>query len=118
MTDPWRELLVLGVPVSGLVGTVLGARISSRANLRAKVAETEAQKLATRAQEKANTSSAQDQLIEQLQQELERYRVRTDQRLDALEAENRGYRAFIGVQRDHMAEHGIPLPPWPDGLPR
>lgn len=57
-------------------------------------------------------------LIDQLQEELARYRDKTDRRLDHLEAENRGYRAFIGVQRDHMAEHGIPLPPWPDGLPR
>lgn len=63
-------------------------------------------------------TSAQDKLIDQLQEELGRYRDSTDKRLDRLEAENRGYRAFIGVQRDHMAAHGIPLPDWPDGLPR
>lgn len=63
-------------------------------------------------------TSAQDKLIDQLQEELGRYRERTDKRLDSLEADNRGYRAFIGVQRDHMAAHGIPLPDWPDGLPR
>lgn len=63
-------------------------------------------------------TSAQDKLIDQLQEELGRYRERTDKRLDSLEAENRGYRAFIGIQRDHMAAHGIPLPDWPEGLPR
>jgi hypothetical protein len=57
-------------------------------------------------------------MIDQLQEELARYRKATDARLDRLEAENRGYRAFIGVQRDHMAQHGIPLPDWPEGLPR
>lgn len=64
-------------------------------------------------------------LIDQLQEELHRYRELNDARVANLEAqvqllerENRGYRAFIGVQRDHMAAHGIPLPPWPEGLPR
>lgn len=67
---------------------------------------------------KASAKTAEHAMIDQLQEELKRYRERTDKRLDSLELENRGYRAFIGVQRDHMAEHGIPLPPWPDGLPR
>lgn len=67
---------------------------------------------------KANVNTAQNQLIDQLQEELHRYRDKTDARLEVLEKENRGYRAFIGLQRDHMAEHGIPLPPWPEGLPR
>lgn len=62
--------------------------------------------------------AAQNQLIDQLQAELERFREATDRRLERLERENMGYRAFIGVQRDHMAEHGIPLPPWPKDLPR
>lgn len=80
---------------------------------------------ATQAQVKATEDSAQDKLIDQLQEELTRYRDDNDKRVERLEnevrelhLENRGYRAFIGVQRDHMAEHGIPLPPWPDGLPR
>lgn len=61
---------------------------------------------------------AQNLFIDQLQDELDRFRTATDRRLERLERENMGYRAFIGVQRDWMAEHGIPLPPWPDGLPR
>jgi len=67
---------------------------------------------------RANKTSAEHQMIDQLQDELKRYRDATDLRLDRLEAENRGYRAFIGVQRDHMAAHGVPLPDWPAGLPR
>lgn len=74
--------------------------------------------LETRVAQHAGDSGAQDKLIDQLQEELTRYRERTDERLDNLEAENRGYRAFIGIQRDHMAAHNIPLPPWPEGLPR
>lgn len=85
------------------VGHVLAARASAR-------------EAAVKA--KASESTAEHKLIDQLQEELARYRTRTDARLDHLEAENRGYRAFIGIQRDHMAEHGIPLPPWPEGLPR
>lgn len=96
------------------IGAVVGAPLGVLAAwlaLRGKLAET---KVAATTQ----ADSAQDRLIDQLQQELERYRERTDKRLDQLELENRGYRAFIGVQRDHMAEHGIPLPPWPADLPR
>lgn len=74
--------------------------------------------LASRTAARAHKTTAEHQMIDQLQEELTRYRDRTDKRLDALELENRGYRAFIGVQRDHMAAHGIPLPPWPEGLPR
>ena len=73
----------------------------------------------------AATDTAQDKLIDQLQEELKRYRDDNDRRVEkledqvaALQHENRGYRAFIGIQRDHMAEHGVPLPPWPEGLPR
>lgn len=75
-------------------------------------------RFADRKSRRETASTAQNQLIDQLQEELKRYRERTDQRLDVLEAENRGYRAFIGIQRDVMAEHGVPLPPWPDHLPR
>ncbi|MBN7792442.1 hypothetical protein [Microbacterium esteraromaticum] len=74
--------------------------------------------LASRTAARQHKTTAEHQMIDQLQEELGRYRERTDHRLDLLEAENRGYRAFIGLQRDHMAEHGIPLPPWPEGLPR
>ncbi|WP_424937521.1 MULTISPECIES: hypothetical protein [Bacteria] len=74
--------------------------------------------LASRSAARAHKTTAEHQMIDQLQEELARYRERTDKRLDALETENRSYRAFIGVQRDHMAAHGIPLPPWPEGLPR
>lgn len=74
--------------------------------------------LASRTAARAHKTTAEHQMIDQLQEELSRYRERTDKRLDALESENRAYRSFIGVQRDHMAEHGIPLPPWPEGLPR
>lgn len=74
--------------------------------------------LASRTAARVHKTTSEHQLIDQLQEELKRYRDATDKRLDALESENRGYRTFIGVQRDHMAAHGIPLPPWPDGLPR
>lgn len=91
------------VALVGLVGAVIGHRVADRKSRRdTEVAET----------------SAQERLIDQLQEELKRYRERTDKRLDQLEADNRRYRAFIGIQRDHMAAHGIPLPEWPEGLPR
>lgn len=100
-------LLTLAGVVLTATGVVVGHIIADRKSKReakvdAVVAET----------------SAQDKLIDQLQEELKRYRERTDARLDTLEDENRGYRAFIGIQRDHMAAHGIPLPDWPEGLPR
>lgn len=74
--------------------------------------------LASRAAAREHKTTSEHQLIDQLQEELTRYRDATDKRLDVLEVENRGYRAFIGVQRDHMAAHNIPLPPWPEGLSR
>lgn len=111
-------LAAVVVPVAGLIGTVVGAKLNARATVKAAAAT-------AGAQVKASEDSAQDRLIDQLQEELKRYRDENDKRVERLEArveslteENRGYRAFIGVQRDHMAEHGIPLPPWPDGLPR
>lgn len=88
-------------------GAWLGHILSSREQKRAALITAEANKI-----------SAEHLLINQLQEELERYRKLTDDRLDRLETENRGYRAFIGVQRDHMAAHKIPLPDWPSGLPR
>ncbi|WP_152545387.1 hypothetical protein [Microbacterium sp. CH12i] len=95
------------VALAGLVGAVIGHRVADRKSKRdTKVAVVVAE------------TSGQDKLIDQLQEELKRYRDATDKRLDHLEDENRGYRAFIGIQRDHMAAHGIPLPDWPEGLPR
>lgn len=104
-------LLALSVPLASLVGAVVGAKIRARTEKRNAA-------IAAQAQVEVAELSASGQLIESLQQELERYRLRTDKRLDELEVLVRGYRAFISVQRDHMSEHQIPLPPWPDGLPR
>lgn len=112
MTEPVL-IAVIGAAalIAGAGGTALGAWLSGRAQLKGVTATAEAAV-------KTSEDTAQDKLINNLQEELERYRVRTDKRLDELEEQVRGYRAFIGVQRDHMAEHKIPLPPWPDGLPR
>lgn len=74
--------------------------------------------LTSRSAKRAQVAQGEHWLVTQLREELSRYRERTDARLDLLEAENRGYRAFIGIQRDHMAAHNIPLPDWPEGLPR
>jgi hypothetical protein len=100
-------ILALGGVALTTTGVVIGAVISGRV-----------QKRAAKVQADANAHVAKNDLTDQLQEELARYREATDKRLDRLEEENRGYRAFIGVQRDHMAAHGIPLPPWPEGLPR
>lgn len=101
-------VIVAIIGAAGLLfGALVGHRVADRRSRR------DAQVAAATVE-----STSQNQLIDQLQEELARYRERTDARLDTLEAENRGYRAFIGIQRDHMAEHNIPLPPWPEGLPR
>ncbi len=92
----WIAILSIAVPFTGLIGTIVGAKLKRKTDI----------------------DTAQDRLVDQLQEELTRYRERTDKRLDELEHLVRGYRGFIGVQRDHMAEHGIPLPPWPSDLPR
>lgn len=107
----WLAVVGLGLPAAGLLGTIIGARINAKSSAKV-AAETASVEL------KAHEDTAQDKLINNLQEELERYRVRTDKRLDELENLVSGYRGFIGVQRDHMAEHGTPLPPWPDDLPR
>jgi pyruvate/2-oxoglutarate dehydrogenase complex dihydrolipoamide acyltransferase (E2) component len=109
------------VPVGAIIGALGGYWAAERKSRReAAVAEANAVAAASTAE-----TTAQDRLIDQLQEELGRYRDENDQRVNRLEAkvdvlteENRGYRAFIGVQRDHMAAHGIPLPDWPEGLPR
>jgi len=110
-------LSLAGVALTAL-GIVLGSVITSRASRRS------AEVTAAAAME-TTTAQASDRLVDQLQEELGRYRDDNDRRVEKLEGkvdqlteENRGYRAFIGVQRDHMAEHGIPLPPWPEHLPR
>lgn len=105
----WLVVALLGLAGTGLLAAaaILGSVMTARANKRAAAVQVETAQ-ATR----------DNAFIDQLQEELNRYRMATDVRLDRLEAENRGYRAFIGVQRDHMAAHGITLPPWPDGLPR
>lgn len=111
--------------IVGAVGAIIGAvggywAAERKSRREAAVAEANAVAAASTAE-----STAQDRLIDQLQEELGRYRDENDQRVQRLETtvdklaeENRGYRAFIGVQRDHMASHGIPLPDWPEGLPR
>lgn len=125
----WAPLLTLAGIVCTVLGGLGGSALTSRAQRKAAEAAAAASVQATEATAaaavKAHDDTAQDKLIDQLQEELVRYRDDSDKRLDRLElevrelrAENRGYRAFIGVQRDHMAEHGIPLPPWPDHLPR
>ena len=112
---PWLAAIgLVCTSIGGAVGGIIGHVVSDRKSKRdVKVAEVVAE------------TSAQDKLIDQLQEELKRYRDDNDRRVGRLEDtvtelnnENRAYRAFIGVQRDHMAEHGIPLPPWPEGLPR
>ncbi|QYM76927.1 hypothetical protein [Leucobacter luti] len=107
------------------LGGVVGAGLTSRAQKRVAEASEHTAEVTAAATVKATERTAQDRLIDQLQEELGRYRDDNDKRVDRLEqrvedltAENRGYRAFIGVQRDHMAEHGIPLPPYPSDLPR
>lgn len=108
----------VGVAVVGGAGAVLGHWLAGRASR-------QTAEVTAAAAVKTSEDSAQDRLIDQLQEELHSYRQNNDRqvkdlfsRVERLEEENRGYRAFIGVQRDHMAEHGIPLPPWPANLPR
>jgi uncharacterized protein HemX len=108
----------VGVAAVGGAGTALGAWLAGRATRKAAEAT-------AGATVKSSEDSAQDKLIDQLQEELVRYRSENDKRVERLEREvrvlheeNRGYRAFIGVQRDHMAWHNVPLPEWPEGLPR
>lgn len=107
-------IMALGGVALTAMGGLAGAWLSRRSSMEA-----------TQATVKAQEDSAQDRLIDQLQEELSRYRSDNDRRVERLEAqlerlrvENRGYREFIGVQRDHMAAHKIPLPPWPEDLPR
>lgn len=122
-------LLSLGAVAVGGAGTVLGHWLAGRASRKAAEAAAHAQAetaaITAAATVKTSEDTAQDRLIDQLQEELHNYRNNNDQqlkdlfaRVERLEEENRGYRAFIGIQRDHMAQHGIPLPPWPEGLPR
>lgn len=95
-----NALLILTGVVLTAIGGVVGALIAARSA--------------------ANTSkeTAEQLMIDQLQEELAGYRRSTDERLDRLERENRAYRAFIFVQRDHMVDNGVKPPPWPDDIPR
>ncbi len=74
--------------------------------------------LTARTAQRAAKQQAENSLTDQLQEELARYRTFTDQRLDRLEFENKAYRQFIHVQSDHMRQHGIEPPPWPETIPR
>jgi parvulin-like peptidyl-prolyl isomerase len=108
--DPTPLLVLAGVALSvlgGLIGSVIAARSQKSVG-----------SIAASAAIHASKETAEQQMIDQLQEELERYRRATDQRLDRLEDENRAYREFIFVQRDHMTEAGIIPPPWPAQLPR
>lgn len=107
-------VMALIAAIGLLAGSWIGHRVADRKSRRDAIAAAA-----------ATEATAADRLIDQLQEELSRYRDENDTRVlnlegkvDSLTEENRGYRAFIGVQRDHMAEHGIPLPAWPDHLPR
>ena len=92
-------LVLAGVALTA-IGGVVGAIIAARSS-------------AATAKE-----TAEQLMIDQLQEELAGYRKATDERLDRLERENRAYRAFIFVQRDHMVDNGIKPPAWPEDLPR
>lgn len=104
-------LLVLADVELTACGGVGGAVIASRSQRRAG-------DIAAKAATQAVKKSAEESLIDQLQEELARYREQTDSRLERLERENQSYRDFIFVQRDHMVEHGVKPPPWPNTLPR
>lgn len=93
-------IIVLVGVIMTAIGTVIGAGLTARTAQR------------------AAAQQAENSLTDQLQEELARYRNLTDQRLDRLESENQEYRRFIHVQRDHMRDHGIEPPPWPDTIPR
>jgi signal transduction histidine kinase len=104
-------LLTLAGTVILAIGTLLGVIINARSQRR--VGD-----IAAKAATDAAKQSAEQLMIDQLQEELQRYREQTDQRLERLETENRAYRDFIFIQRDHMKNHGVTPPPWPDTLPR
>lgn len=74
--------------------------------------------LTAKTAQRAAKQQAENSLTDQLQEELARYRTYTDKRLDSLENDVKEYRRFIHVQRDHMREHGLEPPPWPDTIPR
>ena len=129
-------LLTLGGVALTVAGGIGGSLITGSSHRRAALAAAEAQRetaeAAAAAAVKSSDDTAQDKLIDQLQEELKRYRddsaerarivekrvEHLEQKVEGLEGTNAAYRTFIGVQRDHMAEHGIPLPPWPPNLPR
>jgi len=105
------SVITLGGIALTVVGGIVGAIIAARAQRRGA-------DIAAKATREAAKKSAEQMMIDQLQEELGRYRTATDHRLEKLERENVAYRQFIFVQRDHMVEHGVTPPPWPDTLPR
>lgn len=112
MTDTIMiALLGLAGVVLTVAGGLVGAAISARSQRRTA-------QLAATATLNASKATAEQLMIDQLQEELAGYRSATDVRLDRLERENRAYRAFIFVQRDHMVDNGIKPPAWPEDLPR
>lgn len=115
----------VAVALIGLVGIVLGGIISGIVTAWVERRKAAVAAASAEASKESAVNQSQNQLIDQLQEELKRYRddnddrvKRLEEKVDELKRVNDGYRAFIGVQRDHMAAHNIPLPPWPEGLPR
>ena len=109
------EVVIASLALAGVALTALGAIIGSIIAARA---QRRVAGIAATAASEAAKKTAEESLIDQLQEELTRYRKQTDSRLERLERENQAYRDFIFVQRDHMVEHGVKPPPWPDTLPR
>lgn len=104
-------LLSLAGILLTVIGGVGGAIISARTQRRTG-------QIAASAAASASKATAEQLMIDQLQEELAGYRHATDERLDRLERENRAYRSFIFVQRDHMVDNGVKPPPWPADIPR
>ena len=104
-------VIALAGAALALIGGIVGAVINARS-------QRQIGNIAAEAATGAAKQSAEQSLIDQLQEELKRFRTATDRRLEALEHENRAYRDFIFLQRDHMETRGVTPPPWPKGLPR
>lgn len=134
------EALIALIGAAGLVftaiGTLIGVWIKSVTDSRtAKLttaAAIESAKITSGAAIEEIKAASEDKLTDQLQEELAYYRTANDDRskrleeevakmnnkIDRLSLENRQYRSFLGEHRELMAENGIALPKWPDGLSR
>lgn len=99
-----EQLVIALLVLAGVTLTAIGGVVGSIVTARSSTATAK--------------ETAEQLMIDQLQEELAGYRKATDERLDRLERENRAYRAFIFVQRDHMVDNGIKPPAWPEDLPR